>query len=324
MTRIPGLTAPVAAACLLLTGCGADDQATPVPAAPTRVTVDTSSSTSVHVMWQQAADKVKADGYEVYQGAVKVKEVPGRRQMVDVSGLKPSAVYKFSVRARNADGDLSQRSPKVRVTMPTAAGDDQEKPTRPAHLRGKADGARTATLSWGRSTDNHGVASYDVYQAGTKIHSVSGDRTTARVTGLRPGTDYTFTVKARDTADNVSPASRALDTTTASAPGDDVSTAPTGFRAKTRAAAGEHFLDLAWIPPKADGTITDYQVYLNDAFATTVAWGSGSPKSKATHSLALGKKPDARYTVKIRAKLPDGKWGAFSTRRTVAVGGGRS
>jgi chitodextrinase len=318
MRWILGPAALTSAALVMVTACG--DQDSTAPSAPAGVTVHAGSSTSVHVMWNRSADNVGVARYEVYQAGEKVKEVPGEQYMVDIAGLKPSAAYTFTVRARDAAGNLSPASRETSVTMRPATAEDRQPPTRPGDLRGRAEGARAATLVWRKSTDTVGVASYDIYQGDSKIHSVGGGETRALVTGLRPGTAYTFTVKARDAGDNLSPPSRAVDITTASASGRAAGTAPSDFRVKPRAAAGGHYLDLSWIPPKTGGEVREYQIYLNGRFATTLVWGGKAPGSPARHSVYGGEKPDATYSVKIRAKLPDGNWGSFSAERTVTTG----
>lgn len=64
----------------------------------------------------------------------------------------------------------------------------------------------------GTSTDNKGIAGYEVY-AGTTLAATVTD-TSATVNGLSPSTEYTFTVKARDLYDNLSAASGALKVST--------------------------------------------------------------------------------------------------------------
>ena len=118
-------------------------------------------------------------------------------------------------------------------------------------LRGRAEGSREAVLSWVRAADDVGVTSYDIPQEDSRIHSVSGTETTARVTGLRPGTVYTFTVRARSTAEKSSPDSNAVDLTTASAPGKGLSTAPTDLKATIR----KGNVDLSWTPPQTGGPV---------------------------------------------------------------------
>ncbi|MEV1044902.1 glycoside hydrolase family 18 chitinase [Streptomyces sp. NPDC049916] len=62
-------------------------------------------------------------------------------------------------------------------------------------------------LSWSAATDDKGVRNYDVLRGGTKVATVTG--TTYTNTGLTAGTDYSYTVVARDTADQTGPASAA-------------------------------------------------------------------------------------------------------------------
>ncbi|MEV4947261.1 glycoside hydrolase family 18 chitinase [Streptomyces sp. NPDC053755] len=60
-------------------------------------------------------------------------------------------------------------------------------------------------LTWGAATDDKGVKNYDVLRDGTKVATVTG--LTYTNTGLTAGTDYSYTVVARDTIDQTGPAS---------------------------------------------------------------------------------------------------------------------
>ncbi|MET9595026.1 fibronectin type III domain-containing protein [Streptomyces sp. NPDC006516] len=305
-----------------LTACAGSAAAdTEKPTAPEGVTAQAGSATSVHVMWQRASDDEGITGYDVYREGKKAASVDATKLMTDIDRLTASTAYAFTVRARDAAGNLSAPSAAVSVTTPAAAPADEEPPTGPTKLRGTADSGRTVTLSWGGSTDDVGVTSYDIYQEDSRIHSVSGTRTTARVTGLSPGTVYTFTVRARDAADRSSPDSNALDLTTPSAPGAPAGTAPTGLRTKTTAADQEFLVDLSWDQPDTGGTIPAYQLYLNGKLTTTIVWGGTPPAGRATYRLTLTDPPGTRYSLKIRPKLPDGKWGDFSAQRTVVLPG---
>ena len=251
MRRIPAIAA--AALGLLLTACSGQRPDTQAPPAPGGVTAQAGTATSAHVMWRQAAKDDGVTHYEVYRAGVRVKAVPATTTMVDVVGLKPSAAYTFTVRALDAAGNASPPSSPVPVTLPAQVPDDHKPPTAPGGLRVQADGARAATLVWGGSRDNVRVASYDIYQGQSKIHTVGGNATAAHLTGLRPATVYTFTVRARDAADNVSKPSPAADLTTASAPGQGPSTEPTGFTATARTTKGERAVELAWTVPRTGG-----------------------------------------------------------------------
>ncbi|MGC5037224.1 fibronectin type III domain-containing protein [Streptomyces sp. DT190] len=299
-------------------GTGRGDTGSP-PGAPTGVTAAAGSATSVHVMWNATE---RADRYEVYRGTTKVKEVPGSQHMVDVTRLRPSTQYSFTVRARDADGRLGPRSREVRASTPVAAADDRAAPSRPTAPRGRVAGSRAVQLSWSAATDDRDVVSYDIHQGDAKIHSVGGGQTATVVTGLRPGTSYVFTVRARDAAGNVSPASAAVRLTTPGA-GDGRATAPTGFRATSHRADGAYYVDLSWVPPRVDGVVTEYQVHLDGRAATSLVFGGDPPRGRATYSFYVGRDSGATHRVRIRAMLPDGTWGGFSAERTVTTGAGR-
>ncbi|MGW8833063.1 fibronectin type III domain-containing protein [Streptomyces massasporeus] len=310
-------------ALFLLASCGwagaEDGDGVGAPGAPTGVTAAAGTATSVHVMWNATA---RADGYEVYRGTTKVKEVPGSQHMVDVTRLRPSTRYVFSVRARDADGRLGPPSRRVPVKTPAAVADDRSAPSRPSAPRGRAVGSRAVQLSWSASTDDRGVVSYDIHQGDTKIHSVGGGQTATVLTGLRPGTDYTFTVRARDAAGNVSPAGPAVRLTT---PGTDDgrATAPTDFRATSHREDGAYQLDLSWVPPRVDGEITEYQIHLDGRPATSLVYGGTAARERATYSFYAGRRAGVTHRVRVRAMLPDGTWGGFSAERVVTTGVGR-
>ena len=325
MRRVLVLVSALCAALALLSSCTwgtPDGDGGRPPGAPTGVTAEAGSATSVHVMWNAVATDRGVHVYEVYRGPTKVKEVPGAAHMVDVTMLKPSTTYAFTVRARGKDGRLGPPSRQIRATTPAAVAADRSSPTRPGKATGRAVGSRAVQLSWSKATDDRDVVSYDIHQGDTKIHSVGGNQTAAVVTGLRPGTRYSFTVRARDAADNVSPATAAVRITT---PGTDDGhgTAPTDFQATTRRADGAYHLDLSWVPPRTDGVVTEYEVRLDGRRATSLVYGGAAPRGRATYSFYLGPDSGVDHRVRIRGRLPDGTWGGFSAERTVTTGARR-
>ncbi|WP_031096960.1 MULTISPECIES: fibronectin type III domain-containing protein [unclassified Streptomyces] len=325
MRRVPVPLVLVCGSLLLVASCGwsrADDGGGEgrVPGAPVGVTAAAGSATSVHVMWNAAPDGSGVRVYEVYRGPTKVAEVPGSQHMVDVTRLRPSTMYAFTVRARDGAGRSGPPSRAVRARTPAVAAADHSAPTRPATTTGRAVGSRAVQLSWGASRDDRGVLSYDVCQGGVKIHSVGGDQTATVVTGLRPGSRYVFTVRARDAADNLSPAGAPVRLTT---PGTDDgrNTAPTGFTAATHRSGGAHYIDLAWDPPRTDGVITEYRIELDRTATTSLVWGGTPPRGRARHSFYVGTTAGEEHRVRLRARLPDGTWGGWSVERTVTTGG---
>ncbi|MFF3286102.1 fibronectin type III domain-containing protein [Streptomyces sp. NPDC003023] len=322
MHRPPTITASARSAAILLTAltlltaCGGERKDGRPPSTPSNVTAQAGSATSVHVMWDVSTDDKGVTGYEVYRKGTKVKSLPGSRHMVDIDGLTPRTAYSFTVRARDAAGNLSEPSAVASVTTPAPAPDDRRAPTRPGQLEGRVDGGTAVTLTWRPASDDTGVTSYDIYQEDSRIHSVGGAATTARVTGLRPGTVYTFTVRARDASENSSPDSDSVDLTTPAAPGDDSpGTAPLGLEATARKGA----VELTWTPPETGAPVKEHQLFLNGELATTIVWGAEPPVGRAAYTMTVTDAPGTRYSLKLRAKLPDGKWGDFSAQRTVVV-----
>jgi chitodextrinase/glucose/arabinose dehydrogenase len=98
---------------------------------------------------------------------------------------------------------------------------DTQAPSVPGNVRTGSVTETSLTLNWAASTDNVGVTGYDVYRGAVRIETVTG--TTYSVTGLTGGTSYTFSVRAKDAADNVSDPG----TTTVSTPGGGGGCVPT-------------------------------------------------------------------------------------------------
>ncbi len=93
-----------------------------------------------------------------------------------------------------------------------AAAADMLKPTKPAGLAAAAVTATSVRLTWQKSTDNVGVKSYAVFKDAAYLTYTA--QTEATVTGLMPGTAYTFYVAAQDAAGNISGASNKITVTT--------------------------------------------------------------------------------------------------------------
>jgi len=79
---------------------------------------------------------------------------------------------------------------------------DTENPTNPTSLVASNPTDNTIDLNWTASTDNIGVVSYDIYIDGT--YAISSNNTSATASGLIATTNYCFTVKAKDAANNES------------------------------------------------------------------------------------------------------------------------
>lgn len=85
-------------------------------------------------------------------------------------------------------------------------------PTTPANPKVILASRTRISIDWDNSTDNVGVAFYDVYVNGIKKYTTVSSALVAD--SLQPATTYQFTIRARDVAGNMSPFSAPLRTTT--------------------------------------------------------------------------------------------------------------
>jgi beta-glucanase (GH16 family) len=95
---------------------------------------------------------------------------------------------------------------------PGGGGGDTTPPSAPTGLTASGTTSTSTNLTWGASSDNVGVTGYNVLRNGSTIATVTGTSYTA--TGLTAATTYSFQVKARDAAGNLSAGSNTVNVTT--------------------------------------------------------------------------------------------------------------
>ncbi|GAA4187642.1 ricin-type beta-trefoil lectin domain protein [Streptosporangium oxazolinicum] len=99
------------------------------------------------------------------------------------------------------------------LTWPADGGPvDNQAPTVPTGLNATGTTATSTTLTWTASTDNVGVSGYQIFRGATQVGTSA--TTSFTDSGLTPSTTYSYTVRARDAAGNVSGASAARSVTT--------------------------------------------------------------------------------------------------------------
>nr|AKP45383.1 alpha-amylase [Cystobacter sp. Cbv34]QQZ45548.1 CysT [synthetic construct] len=180
---------------------------TTAPSVPSGLTAKAKTDRSVTLSWSAASDNVAVSGYDVFRDGTQVGS--STSTAYTDSGLSPSTQYSYTVRARDAAGNASAQSTALSVATLTP---DTTPPSVPSGLTASGTTSSSVALAWTASTDNYGVANYEVLRNGTQVASVTG--TTYSDTGLSPSTTYSYTVRARDAAGNVSSPSTALSVTT--------------------------------------------------------------------------------------------------------------
>ncbi|TLQ43687.1 glycoside hydrolase family 18 chitinase [Streptomyces marianii] len=125
--------------------------------------------------------------------------------------LAPGASVSFGFNGTGAGSPANCRINGGSCDGGTVPGDNP--PSAPGTPSAGGVTATSVALSWTAATDDKGVRNYDVLRDGTRVATVTG--LTYTDTGLTAGTDYSYTVRARDTADQTGPVSgaRAVRTT---------------------------------------------------------------------------------------------------------------
>jgi chitodextrinase len=195
-------------------GGGSTGGDTTAPSVPAGLQVTGTTAASVSLAWTASKDNVGVTGYDVYRGATKVSTAVGTTYTD--TGLAASTAYAYTVRARDAAGNVSAASNPV-TGRTLAGGGDTTAPSVPGSVHVTGTTASSVSLTWTASTDNVGVTGYDVYRGTTKVVTVSS--TSYTDTGLAASTAYSYSVVARDAAGNSSAASAAAAATTSAGTG---------------------------------------------------------------------------------------------------------
>ncbi|SNR15647.1 endonuclease [Tenacibaculum jejuense] len=102
--------------------------------------------------------------------------------------------------------------PQAEDLFGNSGGSDTQAPTNPSGLIASNTTQTTTDLAWTASSDNIAVTGYNIFSGSTQIGTTTS--TSFNVTGLTPGTAYTFSVRAFDAAGNISANSNGVNVTT--------------------------------------------------------------------------------------------------------------
>ena len=150
----------------------------------------------------------------------------------------------------------------------TCVPPDVQAPTVPTALNGTPKNGRAVDLSWTASTDDRGIARYDVYNGGALVGDTAG--TSFSVTGLTESTDYNFSVRACDGSGNCSDRTAEISVNTgAFTPDIDPPSVPANVGGS---ATGMTSINVTWsASTDVLGVVESYRVYRNGSSVATVS-----------------------------------------------------
>lgn len=165
------------------------------PSAPSNLLVSAVSMTSITVTWTASTDRFAVTGYNLFRDHQNVGTTTATSDVFD--GFACGTGHDLGVQAFDAAGNLSQ---VTTITASTAPCPDTVPPSGTSSVVETASTTTSISLFWSPSTDNVGVAGYDVFVNGVK----AGTSVTTSFTagGLKCGTVYYLGVDAYDAAGN--------------------------------------------------------------------------------------------------------------------------
>ncbi len=175
------------------------------PSAPINLRCTEKTDSTVVLSWETTSG-LSVSGYEVYLSDTLTASVDNT--MAVINNLKPNSANVFKVKAIYQDGRVSDYSLPITVVTDK----DSTPPSVPAALSAAEKHDTSVTLTWNESTDNTAVAGYEIYRNSKRIATSNKNSYTDNT--LSSGTTYNYSVKAYDTAGNISNASEPIDVTT--------------------------------------------------------------------------------------------------------------
>jgi chitodextrinase len=249
---------------------------TTAPSAPD-VTAGSTDQNAVSVQWQPSTDDVGVVAYDVVRDGTVIATVDGNTQSFVDTAVSVLNTYAYEVQARDAAGNTSMRSVAATVTVPDTAA-----PTVPDGVVASMSTQTLASVTWQQSTDNVGVAAYDVLRDGVVIGSSSS--TSFTDTAVSVGSAYSYSVRSRDAAGNSSVGSQAAPITVA-----DV-TAPSAVGSLVATATSATSVNVTWNAATDNVGVVSYRVLRNGtqvAQTSATSYANSGLTASTTYSFAV-------------------------------------
>ena len=179
-----------------------DDTEAPVVSEKDVTATDVTTDSAV-INWEAATDNVGVVGYNVYVNGEKVNDELITDTTYTLTNLIDNKEYNVEITAVDAAGNESEKSAAATFTTVEI---DRVAPSVPGEVTATDITETDATISWTASTDNVGVAGYDIYVDGQKQNTELVTDTTYTLSGLKRNTSYNVEVYAFDERGNRSEA----------------------------------------------------------------------------------------------------------------------
>ncbi|NRF91517.1 fibronectin type III domain-containing protein [Paenibacillus frigoriresistens] len=276
---------------------------TTAPSNVTNLTTSGLTQNGVTLNWTAATDNVAVTGYEIYNGASLVTTVTGTTY--NVTGLTASTQYTFTVKAKDAAGNVASGTS---TTFTTSAAADTTPPNPITGLTAGTVTSSSVPLTWTISSSGD-VANQEVAYSsngGTSYTVASGvinpSSNSYTVTGLAANQAYTFRVVAIDGAGNRSTAVTTTATTAAAGLTTYVSASFDGSDSTTSLPVAE--TGQSWTAITGTWGVSSNQAYPATSVADSVAV-IDSTKSDGEVQVTFAQNPYAATNVRLYFRVVD-------------------
>jgi endonuclease I/chitodextrinase len=172
------------------------------PTTPANVSLNNITTTTINASWDASTDNVGVTKYEVYVDGSLHGNTSNTSYIV--TNLNSGTNYSITVLAKDIASNQSAQSDSLIGTTLT----DTTAPTVPSNVTITNETGTSFKVNWSTSTDDSSVTSYDVFLDGT-LHGTSTTLTYTAI-GLNSNTTYSVRVLAKDSANNISAQSAAI------------------------------------------------------------------------------------------------------------------
>ena len=176
------------------------------PTVPTNVALSTITTSAITASWTASTDNEAVTKYEVYANGTLNGETA--EISYTLSGLNSNTMYAITVLAKDLANNQSELSDAVSETTLT----DTTAPSVPTNVTISNETGTSFKVNWSAATDDTAVTNYDVFVDGTLNGTAAS--TAYSVSDLTVSTTYRITVLAKDSENNTSAESVAINATT--------------------------------------------------------------------------------------------------------------
>ncbi len=169
-------------------------------------------------------------------------------------------------------------------------------------------GQTIVQILWNPTTDNIGVAGYNLYRNGALLTTTS--QVNYNDNAVSPATAYTYQLQAFDAAGNVSPLSTPATTTTLAPPDNTSPSAPASLKGTS---PSDQQIVVTWSPSTDNVAVAGYHVFRGSSAGSLAIFASVTTNSFTDTAIA----PKTTYYYAVQAFDPSYNYSAMST--TLAV-----